>query len=172
MNEQLNISEWSKNRLHEQGWRNLTNNELGMHRFGIRFAYILCMCLVVSGLAFGSQTLLIIANIMALLGTLPPYHPIDYIYNYGFRFFVGRPKLPPRSAQGRFACYIASAMLIVINYFFYTGNMTVVYIVGLILITSAFLVGFFDLCVPSLIYNAIFENKKKQTLPEPQINPE
>lgn len=165
MNDQSKISQWSKKRLHEQGFDNLSDHELALHRFGIRFAYVICMSLVAAGLIFSSQTLLIIANIVALLGVLPPYHPVDYFYNYGFRFLMGRPKLPPRSNQGRFACYLATSMLLVMNYYSYTRNFTVVYIVGAMLLTSAFLVSFLDLCIPSKVYNALFA-KKKQPQPE------
>jgi hypothetical protein len=35
----------------------------------------------------------------------------------------------------------------------------VVYVVGAALLTSAFLVSVFDFCIPSKIYNALFERK-------------
>ena len=139
---------------------------------GIRFAYLVCMSLVAAGLAFSSQTLLLIANGIALLGVLPPRHPVDYFYNYIFRLFMGRPKIPPRANQGRFACYLATSMLLVMNYYFYTGNFIVVYIFGAMLLGSAFLVSFFDLCIPSKIYNAVFVKEKKQMQTAAPVNPE
>jgi hypothetical protein len=157
MNNEPQLSSTSKARLKEQGFRGLSDSELGQHRFGIRFAYFICTTIVILGLAFKSQPLLLIANAVALLGMLPPYHPVDYIYNYLVRHMVGRPKLPRRANQGRFACAMATVMLAVINYYAYIGNFTVVYAVGAVLLTSAFLVTFLDFCIPSKIYNALLE---------------
>jgi hypothetical protein len=161
MSYEIKISTRSKNRLKEQGFRGFTDSELGQHRFGIRFAYFTCMSLVIIGLAFKNQPFLLIANAVALLGMLPPNHPLDYIYNYAVRHLVGRPRLPRRANQSRFACFMATVMLGVINYYFYLGNFTVVYAVGAALLTSAFLVSVFDFCIPSKIYNALFERKSK-----------
>jgi hypothetical protein len=157
MSNENTIASWSTRRLEEQGLRGFTDAQLHQHRFGSRFAYFTCMTLVIIGLAFKSQTFLLIANGVAFLGMLPPYHPIDYLFNYGIRHLIGRPKLPPRPNQARFACVMATVMLAVINYYFYLGNFTVVYIVGAALLFSAFLVTFTDLCIPSKIYNALFE---------------
>jgi hypothetical protein len=88
MSNEIRISTRSKNRLKEQGFRSFTDSELGQYRFGIRFAYFTCMSLVIIGLAFKSQPFLLIANAVALLGMLPPYHPLDYIYNYAIRHLV------------------------------------------------------------------------------------
>ncbi|MCP4580406.1 MAG: DUF4395 domain-containing protein [candidate division Zixibacteria bacterium] len=164
------ISSVSRCRLEEQGYRGFTEAELSQHRFGIRMAYVVCMSLVIIGMVFKSQTFLLIANGIAFLGMLPPFHPIDYLYNYGFRFLLGRPKLPHRANQGRFACIMATGMLGVMNYYLYLGNLTVVYIVGASLLGSAFLVSFLDLCIPSKIYNAfsriaIGQIKKKISRP-------
>ncbi|MEE9555534.1 MAG: DUF4395 family protein [candidate division Zixibacteria bacterium] len=156
MSNEMKISSWSKKRLEEQGFCGFTDTELRQHRFGIRLAYIVCLSLVVIGLVAKSQLFLLIANIIALIGILPPYHPIDYLYNFGLRHLMNRPKLPRRANQGRFACALATVMLAAINYYFYLGNFTVVYAVSAALLTSAFLVGFIDLCIPSIIYNALF----------------
>lgn len=156
MNNEMEISSRSQKRLEEQGFYGFTNADLGQHRFGIRFAYFICMSLVIIGLVLKNQQFLLIANIVALLGIFPPYHPVDYLFNYGIRHLMGRPKLPPRSNQGRFACLMATVMLGIMNYYAYQNNFTVVYIVGTMLLASAFLVTFTDLCIPSKIYNALF----------------
>lgn len=159
MANEMKISSISRKRLGEQGYRGFDDSDLSRHRLGIRFAYFACMSVVVAGLVFGSQPLLLLANAIAFLGIFPPYHPIDYLYNYGIRHFLSRPKLPPRANQSRFACFMATVMLAIINYFLYLGNFTVVYIVGAMLLTSAFLVTFLDICIPSKIYNALFERR-------------
>lgn len=161
MSEKDRLSLTSRRRLEEQGYSGFTEYELARHRFGIRFAYFICMSVVVLGLALKSQPVLILANAIALLGMLPPYHPLDYIYNYGIRHLLGRPKLPPRANQGRFACFLATIMLGIMNYFAYAGNFTAVIVVGAALLTPAFLVTFLDLCIPSKIYNALFVRKSR-----------
>jgi len=162
MSKDFLISKWSKDHLEEQGLSNLTHEELSKHRLGLRFAYILCGSLVAIGLTMKSQPLLLIANGVALLGMLPPYHPFDYLFNYGIRFLVGRPKLPPRANQGRFACAMATVMLLAINYFLYQGYITAYYITGIALLASAIQVCFFDFCVPSKIYNVLLKQRSKQ----------
>lgn len=165
MSDYVKISSWSKRRLEEQGYRSFTADELLQYRFAIRFAYVTCMSMVIIGLVFKSQLFLLIANGIAILGMLPPNHPIDYLYNYGVRYLIGRPKLPPRPTQSRFACAMATIMLAVINYFFTLGNFTVVYVVGAVLLSSAFMVSFIDLCIPSKIYNALFDLGAEQSSP-------
>ena len=170
MSNELKISSWSKQRLNEQGLRGFTDAELSRHRFGNRFAYTICLSLVVIGLASKMQAFLLIANAIALLGIFPPHHPLDYIYNYGFRHLIGRPKLPPRANQSRFACVLATIMLMFINYSFYEGMYTAGYLVGAGLLISAFLVSFTDLCIPSLIYNALFERHQEKISESEQIS--
>jgi len=161
MSEGSRLSAWSKKRLQEQGLRGFSEGELCQHRFGNRFAYFVCLCLVVIGLTSKSQAWLLAASVIALLGIFPPHHPIDYLYNYGVRFLIGRPKLPPRPNQGRFACSVATVLLAGINYALYAGNLMLMWILAAVLLTSAVLVTCFDLCVPSLIYNALFERRPK-----------
>jgi GNAT superfamily N-acetyltransferase len=48
-----------------------------------------------------------VAMIITFFGSFPPYHPLDYLYNYVVRPWIGKPKMPPRTNQGRFACRIA-----------------------------------------------------------------
>jgi hypothetical protein len=151
------LSSKSRARLEEQGFRGFADSELGQHRLGIRFAYFICMTIVILGLVLRNQPLLLLANVIALLGVLPPYHPLDYLYNYLVRHLMNRPKLPPRANQGRFACALATAMLAIINYYVYVGSYLVAYTVGGALLITAFLVTFLDLCIPSKIYNALFK---------------
>lgn len=59
------------------------------------------------------------AFIIALWGSFPPYHPFDYLYNYLIRHLLNKPKIPPRTNQGRFACGIATAWLSGTIYLFF-----------------------------------------------------
>ena len=84
---------------------------------------------------------------------------MDYVYNYGVRHLLGKPKTPPRANQGRFACIMATTMLLAILYLMSIGNLVAAYIVGGVLVGTAVLVTFIDFCIPSVIYNYVFTKK-------------
>ena len=97
------ISTTRRKRFEAQGYIGFTDAELNDFKFGIRFAYYLCGSLVVLGLLLTNLEILTVAMIIAFFGTLPPYHPFDYLYNYLIRYLTNKPKMPPRANQGRFA---------------------------------------------------------------------
>lgn len=156
------ISPTCRIRLHTQGYGAYTDAELAGFRFGIRFAYGLCATLFATGVIFGSPVMLIIAASFALLGTLPPYHPFDYLYNYVVRHWIGRPKLPPRPNQGRFACGIAAVWVSITIYLLLNNDLVAVYIMSAVLLTVAFLVTVLDYCIPSMIYNFFFVKRQNR----------
>ena len=150
-----------RQRLWEQGFRGMTDVELAGHAFGIRFAYYLCGSLVLVGLITKSIPLLSAMLVIAILGMLPPYHPLDYLFNGVVRHIFNKPKLIKRAAQARFACMMATVLLGGIIYSFATGRDTQAYVLGAVLMISATLVSTMDLCIPSKIYNALFQRSGK-----------
>ncbi len=155
------ISATCKRRLQVQGYLNYSDKELNDYKYGIRFAYYMCGSLVVLGLSLTSIKILAMMMTIAFLGSLPPYHPFDYLYNYGIRHLIRKPKIPPRSNQGRFACGLATVWLGSIIYLFYQGLYLWGYIAGGILVSVATLVSTMDICIPSIIYNFLFKEKLK-----------
>lgn len=149
----------SRHRLETQGYRGYTDMELQGFRFGIRFAYYVCGSLVILGLLLTNIEILAGAMIIAFVGSFPPYHPFDYLYNYGIRQLMNKPKIPPRSNQGRFACGVATVWLGGIIYCFYTGLVVPGYIAGGLLVAVAALVSTTDICIPSMVYNFWFKQK-------------
>ena len=154
------ISSACKNRLHIQGYDNYSDKELNDHKYGIRFAYTGCITLVAFGLYFQSITVLTITAVIAFVAAFLPYHPFDYIYNYGVRHLVNKPKMPPRTNQGRFACGIASVWLVITIYLLYTNYTLLANIFGVALFAVGALVATTDICIPSMIYNSIFKRTK------------
>lgn len=154
------ISSTCRKRLHTQGYSNFSDKELNDFKYGIRFAYGGCITLVALGLYFQSIPLFTIAALIALFAAFPPYHPLDYVYNYGVRHLLKKPKLPPRTKQGRFACGIASVWLAITIYSFYRNQIVLGNILATSLLAVGSLVTFMDICIPSMIYNAILERKK------------
>ena len=99
--------------------------------------------------------------IVAFFGSFPPYHPVDYLYNYVIRHWIGKPKMPSRTNQGRFACGIATVWLGSTIYLFHTGHDIWGYILGTALVIVATLVSTLDICIPSMIYNYLFKKKNQ-----------
>jgi hypothetical protein len=152
-----------RKRLETQGYEGFTDRELNDFKFGIRFAYYLCTTLVVVGLLLTNLKILSIAMAVAFLGTIPPSHPFDYLYNYVIRHFMHKPKMPPRSNQGRFACGIASIWLGGVIFLFYNDLHFWGYLAGGLLVVVALLVSTMDFCIPSMIYNFFFKRKTGST---------
>lgn len=149
-------------RIKEQGYdTGFTDEEISVHAVGNRFAFQVCTLLFATGLVLTSIQVLAVAAIIALLTVLLPYHPVDYLYNYTLRHWLGRPKLPPRSAQAKFACGIAAIWLGVIIYLFDASFFAWGYAMGGILFIIALFVGTVDFCIPSQAYNYFFRKNKK-----------
>jgi hypothetical protein len=154
------ISATCKRRLHVQGYQNYSDKELNDYKYGIRFAYGLCITLVALGLIFNSIPVLLFIALIALVGAFPPNHPFDYLYNHGVRQLLNKPKLPPRSNQGRFACGIAAVWLTVTIYLLYNDYLIAGNVFGALLFAVGALVTTTDICIPSIIYNAIFKKSR------------
>ncbi|MCW9706021.1 DUF4395 domain-containing protein [Fodinibius salsisoli] len=149
-------------RIKAQGYdTGFTDEEIFIHAVGNRFAYQLCTLLFVTGLVLTSIPILAVAATIALLTVILPYHPFDYLYNYGVRHWLDRPKLPRRTAQAKFACGIAAIWLGMIIYLFGASLMVWGYVMGGILLIIALLVSMVDFCIPSLVYNYLFRKDKK-----------
>jgi hypothetical protein len=161
-NQDCNITPLRRKRLEAQGYKGYSDSELHDLKFGNRFAYYLCGSLVILGLLLTNLKILGAAMIIAFFGSFPPYHPFDYLYNYVIRHWIGKPKLPPRPNQGRFACRIATVWLGGTIYLFYTGHDIWGYILGIALVFVATLVSTMDICIPSIIYNFLFKQKTEE----------
>ncbi|WP_138429600.1 DUF4395 domain-containing protein [Fodinibius saliphilus] len=156
-----NLSEARISRIKEQGYAlGYSKDEICQHAVGNRFAYQMCTLLFTTGLILTNIPILAVAMLIAALTVFLPYHPFDYLYNHSLRHWLNRPKLPPRSAQAKFACGIASICLGVIIYLFYQSLYLWGYLLGGVLFVVAILVSTVDYCIPSKIYNALFQNDK------------
>jgi hypothetical protein len=156
------ITSTCKRRLQVQGYHNFSEKELNDYKYGIRFAYALCITFVAVGLLFHSIPVLLFTALIAFAGAFPPYHPFDYLYNNGVRQLLNKPKMPPRTNQGRFACGIASLWLVVVSYLLYNNYELIGNILGVALLAVGTLVTITDICIPSMIYNAIFTKKEAE----------
>ncbi len=156
--QKTSIPQKNIDRLEMQGFTGLSASELSDHQLGIRFAYWLCASLVVMGLIFKSIPILAFAMLAAFGAVVHSRHPFDYIYNYGVRQLLKKPETPRRTIQGKIACGIATVMILGIILSFNYDYMTVGYTIGIMLLSSAFLVASTDYCIPSVLYK-IFKSK-------------
>ena len=145
----------------------------------LRLAFGLCAALAIVGTALASKPLLLVLAGIAFVAALSPVHPFDVIYNHGVRHATGTPRLPKRGPPSRFACGLGALWLIVTVGAFDAGLTTVGYILGFMLASVAILVSTVDICIPSMIFRAVFGNPLPRTVsedesdgevPEPPVN--
>jgi len=166
------VSSFCRYNLEIQGVLGFTDAELRAHRPGLRFAYQMCFLITLIGTVMQNIPVLAVATTAAFLAIFPPKHPFDYVYDATIGRMLDRPQLPPRTAQGRFACSLATPWLIAIIVLFAVGMPTAATITSGVLLLSAAAVGFFDVCVPSMVYNlAVFQRLNPRENREPLSRP-
>ncbi len=153
------LSKTRINRLHEQGYQNVSDSQLTSMAFGIRFAYRVCTILLIIGLAFPESGILYFDLTVAFFGIFLANHPFDYIYNYLLADWMGKPKLPKRSVNLKFACGIATPWIASVIYLFNSGAMAAAYVMGLLFLSIAAILSLTDFCIPSVLFNELISIK-------------
>ena len=103
------------------------------------------------GTALASPVILWALVPFAALGAILRGHPFDGLYNHGLRHLFGTPVLPPYGFRRRFACALATIMIITAAWGFQAGMPMVGSIVGWSLVAAAFVNVSTGFCVPSFI---------------------
>ena len=156
----MTINSVIRSRLEAQGFCNLDDTALAELAPWMRWSPALCSIITVMGVILNSPTILWSLASVAFLGTILPFHPFDLLYNYGMRFLTKTRALPNQGPQRRFACGIATAWLVGTGWAFHLGATPVGYALGISFIFVAGLVSVTHFCIPSLIYNTLFNAKK------------
>ncbi|HJN86508.1 MAG: DUF4395 family protein [Dehalococcoidia bacterium] len=151
------------NRLHAQGYFDISDADLSDLAFGNRFAYILCVTITAIGVATANIPTLLVMTAIAFLGAVLPNHPFDYVYNHVLRGALKKPKLPRRSRQLKFTCVMATLWLIATVLLFNADLTAAGYVLGGLLVAVALTVSTTDFCIPSMIHNFIFRVKVQKT---------
>lgn len=152
-----------RKRLEAQGFCNLDDEALAEIGPWLRWSPVLCTLVMVVGIWLQSPVVLFSLAAIALFGVFLPFHPFDLLYNHGVRHIVGTRPFPHNGPQRKFACGLASAWLVGTGGAFYAGMVTLGLLLGVALILVAALVSVTNLCIPSMIYNALFGHRASGT---------
>ncbi|HEX9832431.1 MAG TPA: DUF4395 domain-containing protein, partial [Mycobacterium sp.] len=155
-----------RKRLEAQGFGALDDATLEELAPWLRWSPVLCAVFMVIGVAMMSPAVLWSLAGIAVLGALLLFHPFDLLYNYGVRYLTGTRPLPHQGPQRRFACGLATVWLAATGWAFHVGSPTVGLALGIPLILVAALVSVTHFCVPSLIYNTIFDRRERTGIAE------
>jgi SAM-dependent methyltransferase len=164
------LSQTRLNRLRAQGYTTQTDQTLSDMAFGIRFAYRVCVGVVLIAITFQSIPLFATMMCIAFLGVILPRNPFDYVYNHFLAKALDKPTIPNRSKQIKFACSIATLWLAAIVILMSSGATAFGLILGISLALTAALPSTIDFCVPSAIYNAISKLKFTKTEVKKQVD--
>ena len=143
-------------RLDVQGFDTVDEELLAEVGPWLRLAFGLCATLAIVGTALASTPLLLTLAAIAFLAGVLPVHPFDLIYNHGIRRLTGTRPLPKRGPPSRFACGVGALWLIVTIGAFDSSYPIAGYVLGFTLAAVAILVSTMDICIPSMIFRAIF----------------
>lgn len=152
-------------RLDIQGFDTVAEDRLAEVAPWLRLAFGLCTAFAVAGVALASIPLLLGLAVIAALAAASPVHPFDLVYNHGIRHITGTGPLPRRGAPGRFGCGLGAAWLVATAWAFSAGLTTLAHGLGIALCVVAGLVATVDVCIPSMIWRAIFGPPKPRTAP-------
>jgi hypothetical protein len=139
-----------------QGFCGLDDQTCAQINYPLRISPAICMTWAAVGTALASPAVLWALVPFAALGAIFRGHPFDVLYNYGLRHLLGTPALPSYGVRRRFACALATIMLIAAAWSFHAGMPTVGYIVGWTLVAAAFVNVSTGFCIPSFMVRIFF----------------
>lgn len=135
----------------------------------MRWSTSFCALFTILGTWLAAPWLLGALGLTALAGSVLPHHPFDYAYNYGVRRITKTRPLPPNPPARKFACRVATPWLFGTGLAFFLGAMAVGYVLGGLFAAVAVLVSVTHICIPSILYNALFGAQLGETAAAQQV---
>ena len=148
-----------RRRLEAQGFRSLDEVSLAEVGPWLRWSPALCTIVMAAGTILRSPPVLWALAAIALLGAVFPAHPFDLLYNGVVRHLTGTRPFPRHGPQRRFACGVAAVWLAGTGLAFHRGATTLGIVLGAALTVVAGIVAVTNYCIPSLVYNTLFERR-------------
>jgi len=145
-----------RERIQAQGFCGFDDATYAQFNYPLRLSPTICMIWAAIGTALASPMILWTLVPFAALGGILSGHPFDIFYNHGLRHIFKSPRLPPYTIRRRFACVMATVMLVAAAWGFQAGLPMLGYIVGWSLVGAAFVNVSTGFCVPSFIVRIFF----------------
>lgn len=145
-----------RRRVEAQGFLGLNDREIGQIKYWLRLSPAICMTWAACGTALQSAPVLWALAPFALLGALLPGHPFDLLYTFGIRRLTGGPALPRYPLPRRFACLLATLMIVGAAWSFQSAWVLAGQLFGWGLVGAALVNVTTGFCIPSFIYGLIF----------------
>jgi Domain of unknown function (DUF4395) len=139
-----------------QGFCGLDDKTYAQINYPLRLSPAICMVWAALGTALTSPIILWALMPFAALGAILPGHPFDVLYNYGLRHLLHAPALPRYGFRRRFACALATTMIVVAAWSFEAGMPMVGKIAGWALVAGTLVNVSTGLCGPALIIRIFF----------------
>jgi hypothetical protein len=150
------ISTTARRRIEAQRFEGLDDNSLSQINYWLRLAPAICMIWTAIGTALASPAILWSLVPFAVLGAVLPGHPFEVVYNFGLRHLFKTAAIPRYQYPRRFACVLATTMLVASAWGFQAGLPAAGYVLGGLLVAAAFVNVSMGFCIPSFIYGLIF----------------
>jgi hypothetical protein len=150
------ITAKARARIEAQGFCDLDAQTYAQINYPLRLSPAICMVWTAVGTAVESHIILWALVPFAALGALLPGHPFDVVYNHGLRHVFGMPALPRYGPRRRFACAVATVMLIIAAWGFQAGLPAVGHLAGWSVVGAAFVNVSTGFCIPSFIARVFF----------------
>lgn len=157
------LSAETLHRLDIQGFDTVPVTKLSAIAPWNRMAFAGCALLAGLGTVTASAGILFALMPIAALAAIFPVHPFDLIYNHGIRYLRQTGPIPERGIPSRAACGFGVVWLLATALLFQQGYTPAGYVFGGILTGMATLVATTDICIPSIVYRAIFGQPTPRT---------
>jgi len=145
----------ARRRIEAQGFIGLDDRSVRRINYWLRLSPAICLVWAAVGTALQSEAVLWWLVPFAALGALLPGHPFDLLYTYGFRYLVHGPPLPRYPLPRRFACLLATVMLVAAAWSFQVGLPLLGQSIGWTLVAAALVNVTTGFCIPSFIYGLV-----------------
>ncbi|ACG75182.1 conserved hypothetical protein [Anaeromyxobacter sp. K] len=147
----------TRRRLEAQGFHGLDDVALTEIGPWMRWSPALCTAVMATGTILASPAVLWTLAVIAAFGAALPFHPFDLLYNHLVRRLTRTRALPHHAIQRRFACGLAAVWLTATGLAFHAGSMVLGYALGATLTAVAGILSVTHFCIPSLVFNAMFQ---------------
>jgi hypothetical protein len=134
-----------------QGFCGFSGETCAQINYPLRLAPAICMVWAAVGTALALPMILWALVPFAALGAILPGHPFDVLYDHWLCRPFSTPVLPGYGVRRRFACTLATIMIVAAAWGFQAGMPTLGYIVGWSLVGAAFVNVSTGFCIPSFI---------------------